>query len=77
MMMVEEIGHNPEIYADNIENLQFQYVMADGSVSDTISVDRYVREVHISVFARTARYDLLLDNYRRETFATRVKVRNL
>jgi prepilin-type N-terminal cleavage/methylation domain-containing protein len=67
----------PDVYADHITNLQLQYVMADGSVYDTIAVDRYVREVLIDITARTARQDLFMEDYRYETYSTRVRVRNL
>ena len=77
-MLVRQEHNTPDIYADYIEDLQFQYVMADGSISDTISVDRYVREVLISVTATTERKDLFLDDSkRREHYNTRVRVRNL
>lgn len=77
-VLVRQEYNTPDIYADYIEDLQFQYVMADNSVEDTISVDRYVREVLISLTARTERNDLFLgDNFRHESYNTRVRVRNL
>ena len=67
----------PDIYADNIEDLQFSFVLADGSLTDIIPSAHLVREVLINVVARTDRHDLFLEEHRRENFSTRVKVRNL
>ncbi|MFH2056383.1 MAG: hypothetical protein ABIJ61_10525 [bacterium] len=77
-VLVRKEHSTPDIYADYIEDLQFQYIMADGTISNTIAVDRYVREVLISVTARTERDDLFLqDEKRHENYSTRVRVRNL
>ncbi len=76
-LMVQNCGSAPDVYADDIEDLQFQYKMADGSLLDTITVDRYVRSVLIKLVARTQKNDLFLGEYRRDTLSTRVKVRNL
>lgn len=75
--MLEANGGDPVVYADNIVDLQFQYVMANGAVTDTIAVDRYVREVEIKVVARTEKSDLFLNDFRYDTLATSVMVRNL
>jgi prepilin-type N-terminal cleavage/methylation domain-containing protein len=75
--MVQGIDSIPEIYADDIADLQFKYKMADGAVLDTIWKDRYVREVMINLVARTAKSDLFLGHYRNDTLTTRVRVRNL
>lgn len=75
--MVYRNGSGPLIFADNIEDLQFRYVQANGTVLDTISVDRYVREVQIDVVARTSKHDLFLKDFRRDTLRTSVMVRNL
>jgi prepilin-type N-terminal cleavage/methylation domain-containing protein len=76
-LMFQANGGASTIYADNIEDLQFHYVMANGFVSDTITLDRLVREVEVQLTARTERNDLFLHHYRRDTVATRVMVRNL
>ncbi len=76
-MMMEKNGENPVIYSDNIEDMQFHYVMANGDVYDTVGVDRYVREVEIALTARTEKNDLFIHEYRRDTLSTRVMVRNL
>jgi len=75
--MLAANGADPIIYADNIVDLQFQYVMANGAVKDTVAVDRYVREVGIKVVARTEKSDLFLNDFRYDTLTTSVMVRNL
>jgi prepilin-type N-terminal cleavage/methylation domain-containing protein len=76
-LMMQKNGQDPVIYSDNIEDMQFHYVMASGAVYDTIAVDRYVREVEMQLTVRTEKNDLFLQDYRRDTLATRVMVRNL
>jgi type II secretory pathway pseudopilin PulG len=76
-LMRQEFSDTPDIYADNITNLQIRYHMSDGSVLDTITYSQYVRRIDIDVVARTNREDLLLDNYRYDTLRTTVQVRNL
>lgn len=76
-LMVQANGQPPEIYSDNIEDLQFKYITANNDVFDTVTVDRYVRDVAIDLVARTEKNDLFLNDYRRDTLSTRVMVRNL
>lgn len=75
--MVEANGQAPVIYADDIEDLQLRYVQASGAVQDTVSVDRFVREVEMQLTSRSEKNDLFLRHYRRDTLSTRVMVRNL
>ena len=75
--MLAQNGQDPVIYSDNIEDLQFHYIMASGAVSDTVSVDRYVREIEMQLTSRSEKNDLFLKHYRRDTLTTRVMVRNL
>lgn len=75
--MMMRNGDPPVIYSDNIEDLQFHYVTASGAVADTVTVDRYVREVEMQLTSRSEKNDLFLRQYRRDTLATRVMVRNL
>ena len=76
-LMVVRNGEAPTIYSDNIEDLQFRYVLANGSVYDTVAVDRYVRQIEVQLVARTEKNDLFLHQYRRDTLFTSVMVRNL
>lgn len=76
LMMVKN-GSDPVIYADNIADLQFRYVMANGSVADSVVVDRYVREVRVSVIARSDRSDQFLTDFRYDTLRSSAMIRNL
>ena len=76
-LMVVQNGEAPTVYSDNIEDLQFRYVLASGLVYDTVAVDRYVRQVEVQVVARTEKNDLFMHQYRRDTLFTSVMVRNL
>jgi prepilin-type N-terminal cleavage/methylation domain-containing protein len=75
--MLAANGQAPVIYSDNIEDLQFHYVQASGAVTDTVTVDRFVREVELQLTSRSEKNDLFLKHYRRDTLSTRVMVRNL
>lgn len=75
--MMRKNGDPPIIYSDNIEDLQFHYIQASGAVSDTVTVDRFVREVRMQLTSRSEKNDLFLKQYRRDTLLTRVMVRNL
>jgi len=77
VLMRQEFTNWPDIYADNICDLQILYHMTDGSVLDTITLARYVRQVDIEIVARTRNEDLLLEDYRYDTLRTSVQVRNL
>jgi prepilin-type N-terminal cleavage/methylation domain-containing protein len=76
-LMRQEYNQTPSIYADNIDNMQIQYVLTDGSVRDTIPGSRYVRVIDIEMVARTRDKDLMLHDYRYDTLSTSVVVRNL
>jgi len=77
LLMRQEYDNWPDIYADDISDLQILYHMTDGTVLDTITMARYVRQVDIEVVARTKDQDLLLEDYRYDTLRTSVQVRNL
>jgi type II secretory pathway pseudopilin PulG len=67
-----------EIYAENITDLNLQYVMSDGSIADVPMLTNMIREVVISVTARTNKADNEFEApYRDRNLTTRVKVRNL
>jgi hypothetical protein len=67
-----------QVYAENISDLNFQYMMSDGSIVDVPVMTNMVREVIISVTARTDRPDSEFETpYRDRSLTTRVKVRNL
>ncbi|MFC1475381.1 prepilin-type N-terminal cleavage/methylation domain-containing protein [Candidatus Zixiibacteriota bacterium] len=78
MLMVEKIGQRPEPFAEDIENLQFRYVMQNADTLDIPNQASLVRQVLVTITARTSRTDLQFeDEYRHREFATQVQVRNL
>lgn len=76
-LMVERADGIPQIYADNIEDLQLTYTLAHGAVVDTLISSQLVREVNIELIARTEREDEIADGFVRDTFVTSVFTRNL
>lgn len=78
VLMRAKDGENPVVFAENIENLDFSYILATG---DTLSVPgsySKLRNVTISLVARTERSDpdFSGDGYRRRDLNTTVKMRN-
>jgi prepilin-type N-terminal cleavage/methylation domain-containing protein len=76
-------GQTPQVFAENVEDLQVTYVMKDGSVvSQPVNVND-VKEIQIELRARTERQDPEWadpdheDGYRRRTLLCRVDARNL
>jgi prepilin-type N-terminal cleavage/methylation domain-containing protein len=77
-LMRQGVGETPQIYAEDIEDLQFKYSLANGVLLDVPPAASVVREVLISLTARTERKDLqFIGKYRRRTLTSHVKVRNL
>jgi type II secretory pathway pseudopilin PulG len=83
-LMVQSMGQGPQIYADNIIDLQFQYRMKNGVLLDSLVLSDDLREVLISVTGRSLNEDIDFDNfgvtddsYRYRTFGTSVFLRNV
>jgi hypothetical protein len=77
-LMVMREGNQHYVYAEDIEDLQFRYGLANGVFVDVPPAASVVREVVISLTARTERKDLQFQGeYRRRTITSGVKVRNL
>ena len=78
-LMFQSLGQTPQIYAENIEDLQFRYTMKGGAIVDVPPAAVDVREIHIEVIARSDRPDIDFpdDPYRRRTYSTKVNLRNL
>ena len=77
-LMMQRYGQAPQVYAEDIENLQFRYGLANGVFMDVPPAASVVREVIISLTARTERKDLQFEGeYRRRSLTSDVKVRNL
>ena len=88
-LMIAENGGTPQVLADNIENLQFEYDLTTGEtdVSETDEPSA-IRKVTVTVVARTSTPDPQWNNgvssingtddyYRRLTLTSDVKSRNL
>lgn len=77
-LMIERLGQSPEIYAENIEHLDFDYYLEDGT-STSMFVNPYdVRMIGITVRAKSFRPELNSVNgdYRKRQFTLKVKLRN-
>ena len=76
----ENVDGGRQPLAENIENLQFRYLLADGSESDAPADPTQIRGVRITVTARTQRSDPQSKEpggFLRRTINTYVDVRNL
>ncbi len=77
-LMVQRVLDPPAVYAEDIEDLQFRYGLANGVFVDIPPAASVVREVLITLTGRTERKDLqFAGEYRRRTLTSDVKVRNL
>jgi len=86
-LMMEIPGRAPQVFAENIEDLQFRYRMKNGIITDQPVLVDDIREVLIEITARSDHPDYRLasanpsndpdDYYRRRTFATSVFLRNV
>lgn len=81
-LMIQLAGQPPQVYADNITDLQFQYRMKNGMILDVPTLVDDIREVLITVTGRSNTPDVELadvvgDGYRHRTFSTSVYLRNV
>ncbi|HWR81728.1 MAG TPA: prepilin-type N-terminal cleavage/methylation domain-containing protein [Candidatus Deferrimicrobium sp.] len=78
-LMLKIMGQTPQVYAEDVTNLQFQYRMKNGVVVDVPTVVDHVREVLIDVTGRSRRPDPdePQNPYRQRTFSTSVFLRNV
>jgi len=75
----ENTGEGGQVVANNIESLQFQYILSDGSISDAPATPSEIRMVGISITGRTTVTDSKYpgDGYRRQTVSAAVDLRNM
>lgn len=79
----ENLGLGPQPVAENIENLQFRYVMNTGETLDVVPAARFndIRMIQVNIVARTDRTDPELakvgDGFRRRTLTSNIQLRNL
>jgi prepilin-type N-terminal cleavage/methylation domain-containing protein len=77
-LMEQHVRETPQVYAENIEDLQFRYGLANGVFVDVPPAASVVREVQISLTARSDKKDLqFAGQYRKRTLTSDVKIRNL
>jgi hypothetical protein len=77
-LMRQQNDNAPQIFAENIIDLQFRYLLSSTNIVDVPIYDRMIREVIISVNARTDQQDQDFQNqYRYRALTTAVKVRNI
>jgi type IV pilus assembly protein PilW len=79
VLVSSENGGNPEVLADNVENLQIKYTLGDGTVTDLPVLAESIRMVTINVSARTNIKDpqLSRDGYLRRGLSSYTIVRNM
>ncbi|HBC45549.1 MAG TPA: hypothetical protein DCZ43_00740 [candidate division Zixibacteria bacterium] len=71
-------GNAPQVYAENITNLNIQYLLSSGVIVDTAPSAYLIREAIITLSGRTDKIDSeFFTPYRNRTLTTRVKIRNL
>jgi len=78
-LMVQYGTYPPQVYAEDVTDLQFTYTLKNGMVSSKPAVTRDVVDIGITVTARTPDPDQeFKDNpYRNETYESRVYLRNM
>ena len=79
-LMMQLPGRTPQVYAENIIDLQFQYRLKNGATVDVPPLVEDVREVIMSVTGRSRNPNWEVgedDEYRQRTYTSSVNVRNL
>lgn len=79
-LMLKLLGRPAQVYAENISDLQFQYKLVDGSIVDVPIAVNDVREVLMTVTARSNMPDPDRpegERYRFRTYTTSVALRNV
>ena len=76
-LMLKLPGQAAQVYAENVEDLQFQYTMKNGATVNLPAIVDDIRAVEITLVARSSRTDASFANqYRRRTFNSVVNLRN-
>jgi Tfp pilus assembly protein PilW len=77
-LMTQNYNDQPQVYSDNITDLQLQYVLSSGATVDVPPASNMIREVIINMTSRSDRADEdFAGGYRTRNLQTKVKVRNL
>jgi prepilin-type N-terminal cleavage/methylation domain-containing protein len=79
----DNLGSGPQPVAENIDSLQFRYVMNTGETLDVVPNNRLddIRMIQLTIVARTDKTDPDLakvsDGFRRRTLMSNIQLRNL
>jgi hypothetical protein len=75
----ENTGAGSQVIGENMERLQFQYTLSDGTVTNSPTTPSNIRMVRVAMTARTKMPDPQMpgDGYRRRELFSFVQVRNL
>lgn len=78
-LMVQFGGSTPQVYAENITDLQCRYRLANGTIVDEPILIEDVREVLLSVTGRSQHPDYSIDSlgYRERSYSSSVFLRNI
>lgn len=79
-LMVQRPGQAPQVFAEDVTDLQFKYRMKNGMIIDQPTLVDNIREVMISVTGRSSEPDHESegqDQYRSRTFSSAVYLRNI
>lgn len=77
-LMVQVSNFPPQVYAEDIEDLQFTYTLKNGITVDSPVLKNDVRQIGIELRARTPQKDIEInDSYRYRTYQSKVYLRNL
>jgi prepilin-type N-terminal cleavage/methylation domain-containing protein len=77
-LMIQPYGSQPQIFAENIENMNFRYYLSSGAIVSLPGSPQDIRLVEIDLEGRTASPDPeFFNQYRTRNFTLRVNVRNL
>ncbi|MDH4158173.1 MAG: prepilin-type N-terminal cleavage/methylation domain-containing protein [candidate division Zixibacteria bacterium] len=79
-LMVQRPGQTPQVFAEDIIDLQFRYRMKNGMIIDQPTLVDNIREVMIAVTGRSSAPDYESegqDHYRSRTFSSAVYLRNI
>jgi type II secretory pathway pseudopilin PulG len=77
-LMIQRLGAAPEVFAENIESLDFEYYLDDGTSTSVLANPSRVRMIGIHVVAKSFRPDLNSPHgeQRKRDFTLKVKLRN-
>jgi len=78
-LMVQPFGGKPQVYAEDITDLQFRYRLVNGNLVDVPVISHDIREVMIAVTSRSRNQNVEnpSDPYRFRTFSSSVNLRNV